>query len=105
MVTDADIENALTFLDETSDSIAHAKAELERSDILAKRVRERMFLSTEGTVAERKANAEIHADVATADERHLQAIVMYESLKAKRELRGIQIDVWRTQSASQRGRL
>jgi hypothetical protein len=102
MLTADDCDAALEFLHETCEQIADAKAELERSDILRKRVRRKHFLTVEGTVAEREARADSEAEVQAADDRYIEAIRVYEGLKAKRELRVIQVEVWRTTSASKR---
>jgi hypothetical protein len=102
-LTADDCDGALQYLEETCDSISAAKAELERSAILAKRARKRIFLTAEGSsVAQREATAEVHPDVVAADERHVEAIGAFEALKAKRELCVIRAEVYRTQEASRR---
>ena len=102
-LTPDDCDGALQFLEETCDAIAAAKAELERSGILAKRTRKRIFLTAaEGPVAQREAVAETHPDVISADQRYVDAITEYEALRAKRELQAIKVDVYRTQAASRR---
>ena len=101
-LTPDDCDGALQFLEETCDAIAAAKAELERSAILAKRTRKRIFLTVEGSIAQREACAETHADVISADQRHVDAISEFEALKAKREVQAIKVDVYRTQAASRR---
>ena len=102
-LTEDDCDGALQFLEETCDAIAAAKAELERSGILAKRTRKRIFLTvSEGSVAQREAFAETHSDVISADQRYVDAITEYEALKAKREIQSIKVDVYRTQAASRR---
>src|SRR5581483_9212275 len=73
-LTPDDCDGALQFLEETCDAIAAAKAELERSAILAKRTRKRIFVTAEGSVAQREAVAETHVDVISADCRHVEAI-------------------------------
>lgn len=101
-LTDEDCDQALEFLESTCEAIAAAKAELERSEILRKRIRNRYFLTAEGTVAERNAAVEGEAEVHEADERYISAVSAYEGIRAKRELRVIQIDVFRSQEASRR---
>lgn len=101
-LTDKDCDDALEFLGDTCELIADAKAELERSEILRKRTRKKHFLSGSGTVAERDANADMHEESHEADDRYIKAIGAYEALRAKRELRVIQVDVYRTQCASRR---
>lgn len=97
-----DCDAALQFLTESCDAIAAAKSELERSEILRKRVRRRHFVSSEGSVAQREALAEVHEDTAAADDRYIEAVAAYEALRAKRELQVILVDVYRTQAASRR---
>lgn len=101
-LTDSDCDDALEFLDSTCDAIAAAKAELERSEILRKRIRRKHFLTVSGTVAERDAVVEGVEEVQEADDRYIAAVAAYEGLRAKRELRVIQIDVFRSQEASRR---
>jgi len=101
-LTEDDCDGALQFLEETCEAIALAKAELERSAILAKRTRKRIFLTVDGSVAQREATAEVHQDVISADSRYVEAISDYEALRAKREIQSIKVDVYRTQAASKR---
>lgn len=101
-LSDEDVDKALDYLEETCDTIADAKAELERSEILRKRTRERVFLTAEGNVAERKAWAEVSAESEKADERYIDAVQAFKALDAKRDVRVIQIEVYRTQESSRR---
>jgi hypothetical protein len=101
-LTDEDCDQALEFLQDTCDAIAAAKAELERSKILRKRVRAKHFLITEGNNAEREAAVETEPEVEAIDDRYIEAVSAYEGLLAKRELRVIQTEVFRTQEASRR---
>ena len=104
MITDARAEDAFEFLRDTVGQIGAAKAELERSEILRKRARKRVFLGApEGAkVAEKEAMAETDESVAIADDRYVKAILEYESLRARREIETIALDVWRTESANRR---
>lgn len=102
MITDERAWEALEFLRDTVDRIGNAKAELERSEILRKRIRRREFLIAEGTVAVREAQAECKAEVEEADDRFIEALKAYESLRARRDIESIALDVWRTESANRR---
>jgi hypothetical protein len=102
MISDERAEQALDYLQQTTGAIGAAKAELERAEILRKRIRRRVFLLATGTVAEREANAEGDAAVQEADDRYIAAIQEYESLRAKRDIETIALDVWRTESANRR---
>jgi hypothetical protein len=101
-VTQDRMESALEYLAETDREYAIEKAELERSEINRKRVRARIFLTTDGTVAERQARAETHEDAQAADDRLIETIQKYETLKARRERAEIVIDVWRSINANRR---
>jgi Mg-chelatase subunit ChlI len=102
MISDERAEQALDYLQSTTGAIGAAKAELERSEILRKRVRKKVFLSCDGTVAERDARAECDLESQEADDRYISAIQEYESLRAKRDIETIALDVWRTESANRR---
>ena len=102
MITDERAEKALDFLMDTSVKIANLRGEFERSEILRKRVRKKVFLASTGTVAERDALAESDPETHAADDAYIHAIKLYESLKAKREIESIALDVWRTEQASKR---
>ena len=101
-LTDTDCDEALEFLQDSCEAIAASKAELERSEILRKRMRRKWFLTFSGSVAEREAQAENVAEVQDADDRYIAAVTAYEGLRAKRELRVIQVEVYRSQEASRR---
>lgn len=102
MITDARAEQALEYLTSTTEKIGEAKAELERSEILRKRVRRKNFLVAAGTVAEREARADVHEEVEEADDRYIAAVSAYESLRARRDVETIAIEVWRTEAANRR---
>lgn len=102
MITDQRAEEAFEFLRDSVTEIGRAKAELEKAEILRKRVRRRFFLVSEGTIAVREAQAETMPDTEAADERYVKAVSEYESLRARRELETIALDVWRTESANRR---
>ncbi len=102
MITDARAEEAFEYLRDTVGAIGAAKAELERSEILRKRIRKREFVIAEGSVALRESIAECRPEVEEADNRYVSAVAAYETLRAKREIESIALDVWRTESAHRR---
>jgi hypothetical protein len=101
-ITEPRMEAAMHFLAETDDRYADAKTGVERTEILRKRARSRVFLTTDGTVAERQAKAETDASVATADDAYIVALSAFEELRAKRQRAELVIDVWRSLEASRR---
>lgn len=102
MISDKRAEGAFEYLRDTTDMIGAAKAELERAEILRKRVRRKHFLTSEGSVAQREAQSEVHEETEAADERYVDAVAAFETLRAKRDIETIALDVWRTESANRR---
>lgn len=102
MITDQRANEAFEYLRDTTDAIGAAKGELERSEILRKRVRKRHFLCAEGPVAQREAQAEINPEVEAVDERYVKAVTAFAALSARRDVETIALDVWRTESANRR---
>lgn len=96
------VGKAMRYLAETDLPYAEAKAALESAEILRKRVRARVFLTEDGTVAERQAEAETHHDTEAADDQYVQAIKAFEELKARRQRAELLIDVWRSLEATRR---
>jgi alpha-galactosidase len=101
-ITQERMEQAMTYLAQTDHEYAEQKAELERSEIFRKRTRATVFLTVDGTVAERQAKAEIHNNVTDSDDRYIQCVKLFETLKARRERAEIVIDVWRSLNAARR---
>lgn len=96
------VEAAMQFLAENDEPYAIAVADLESCDIRRKRVRARVFIESEGTVAERNAEAEVNPDTEAADDAYASALLRKETLKAKRQRAELVIDLWRTLEASRR---
>jgi hypothetical protein len=96
------VENAMMFLAQSDEEYAQAVADLESCEIRRKRVRARVFIESEGTVAERNAEAEVHPDTEASDDAFASALLRKEQLKAKRQRAELVIDLWRTLEASRR---
>jgi hypothetical protein len=102
VITDRQAEDAFEYLRDTTGKIGAARGEQERCEILRKRARKRIFVASKGSVAQRVAVAEIHPDVIEIDDRYIAAVIDYETLRAKRDIQSIALDVWRTESANRR---
>ena len=102
IVSEDRLEAALLFLADSDDAYAEAKAHAERTEILRKRARARVFLTVDGSIAERNAQAETSGDVLEADDCYIAAVTAYEKLRARRGRAELIVDVWRTLSANQR---
>jgi hypothetical protein len=96
------MEAAMVWLAETDDDYARAKVNLLASEIMAKRVRARLFVAGEGSVEARKAAAEAHQEAETADQALVEATLAFEGLKARRQRAELVIDGARTLEASRR---
>ena len=101
-ITDAQMEAALRYMGETDEAFAQAKGAQESAEIFRKRVRSRLFIDTEGTVAERNAQADCHEDSVEADYEYIEAVEKYETIKAKRQRAELTIEVWRSVNAGRR---
>lgn len=102
MITESRAEEAFEFLRDSTERIGSARGAYERAEILRKRVRKRAFVGAEGTVAQREALAEINEEVQAADDQYIDAVIAFETLRAKRDIETIALDVWRTESANRR---
>lgn len=102
-ITQERMEKALHYLAQTDLEFASERAELERAEILRKRVRARAMLESSGTsVAERQAMAEGHPDVQAADESYVSSFANCEKLKARRETAALLCDLWRSVNSARR---
>jgi len=96
------MESAMEFLADSDEVYAQEKMELERADITRKRVRARVFMTSDGTVAERNAIAETSPDTIAEDDRYIACVKAFETVRAKRQRAELVIEVWRSINASQR---
>ena len=102
-ITQDRMEKALHYLAQTDVEYATERAELERTEILRKRVRARAMLESGGSsVAERQARAEGHPDVQAADDAYVETVTKLEKLKARRETAALLCDLWRSVNSARR---
>ena len=94
--------HAYLWLGEHDHEYAQARVALEHAEILRKRVRARIFLTSDGTVAERQAQAETASDTQQADDDYIKALAHKEQLHAVRQRAELTIEVWRSLNANQR---
>jgi hypothetical protein len=96
------MEKSLTYLATTDASCAELKANVARSEYLAKLAEAIAFKTADGTVEEKKARAKISEESQKAWDRHFTAIAEYEKVRAKRETEVLVVDVWRSMNANRR---
>lgn len=102
MISDERAEEAMHYLSETDAQCAGLKADMERCEWAAKAKKAAIFKLSEGTVADRTATAETHADVEMAMLRYFDKLRQYGEMANKRATEIIVLDTWRTICAIRR---
>ena len=102
MITDAYAEKALEYLNSTSGQYGEVCGLVELQAHNIKIYRSLAFLESTGTVAEREAHAWVDQRVKDAVEAHSNAVAEKMQIMTKRKAGELAIEVWRTQSASNR---
>lgn len=103
MISREEVGEALRFIAETDHDYAEAKTEVERSTWLCKHTRAIVYESVSGkSVEDRKQAVERAEKVVAAENRRIEAILAFESIKAKRETKQLVVEVWRSVEATRR---
>lgn len=104
VVTDERLEKALSLIANSDTEIANAKAQVLRTEYLGKCSESLAYQAMDKnlSVEDRKRAVPIAQGVQEQWEKHWQAVVHYEALKAKREFNYQVIELYRTASANQR---
>jgi hypothetical protein len=89
-------EDAANFLTRTDVQIATLKQKHERDKRKAKRLWSAIYLRVTGTVDERKAQAETHAEYNTAVAAEMTSLLEYEKLRNHRDTAETVIEFWRS---------
>jgi len=102
MISQDRMEKALKYLAETDAEVAQAEGDVLSAEYKVDLVKDRIFLTSEGTVAERQARAGVSNETLTAHTEYVSALVALKRLKAKRATEAMILETWRTQEASRR---
>jgi hypothetical protein len=103
MITEQQLDDALTFIKKHAVDYAKAKADRRYLEEFRKTVRARLFINATGkTVADREAWAYAHPDYETNLLGIQVAVEEEERLKWQLEAARIQCEIYRTQSANNR---
>lgn len=102
MVTDETMEKALNYLAQTDERVGSLKANVARTEYLAKLKESGHFLQAEGNIEERKASARVTVEVQSEWDLHFKAIAEYEKIRARRERAIIVCELWRSINANRR---
>ena len=100
---EATIGRVLDYLAATDESCAQLKAEVGKSEHLAKVAEAMAYRSiTNGPVEDRKQEARIMPQCIKAWETHFTTVVAYEKVRARREHAMLLTDMWRSYNANKR---
>ena len=102
MISESRLQQSLTYLAETDEPAAKAKGLMEGLKNQEKSILAAAFLETDGTVAEREARSRVSPDFTKWRETYENAVLMYETVKNKRNTEATVIEVWRSLNASRR---
>lgn len=101
-ISDDRLTKALHYLSTSDSEIAQKKADVAKSEYVAKLREYGIFKTASGNIEERKAIAKTDAAVVAAWDSHFSAVEAYEKVRAKREFEALVVDVYRTTEASRR---
>jgi len=105
MITELQVENALKYLHESAGTYGEVCGLVELQSHNIKMYKSMAFLEATGTVAERDAHANMDQRVIDAVEAHKDAVVEKMTIQTRRQAMSLKIEVWRTQSASNRTKM
>ncbi len=96
-------DQAIHYLAGTDEELAYAVAHVARTEYIAKKKRQLIFLhSTAKTVAERQAEADTHPEVVEAMDTHFEALRHREHLRNKRKTEELVWETWRSENSNRR---
>jgi hypothetical protein len=102
ILDDAAVEAAYKWLNESSEEIALARAEVLRKEFRAKKVFARLVLHAAGSVEIRKAIATTHEEYEAAMEEYFEASRVWELMQDQRNRAETIGKAWQTAEASGR---
>jgi hypothetical protein len=102
MISDDRREKAMRYLAETDLECAELEGEQVRREYMLDLIKDRVFLTSSGTVREREATANTSTEVQRAHEEWVQALVRFKHMKSKRQTESMICDQWRSENANRR---
>lgn len=103
LIPEEAVQAAFDWLNQNSDLVGGARANLIRAEYKAKRIHARIMRHEQGAMELRKAKATDSDEYAAAMEDLAHAEGVWETLKDRRSKAEAILEAWRTQEASQRG--
>jgi hypothetical protein len=102
-VSETRIGRVLDYLGSTDESCAGLKADVQRTEFLAKLAEAFAYKAIAvGTVDDKRAEARMDKGVQEKWETHFKAIAAYETVRARREHAQLLVELFRTHAANQR---
>ena len=105
MIDEERVEKALEYLRDSSTEYGKQAGAIKAAEHMIKQHRALAFIDASGTVAEREAKAQSDANVFRYQEELEDAEVAFRTIMARRKAAELLIEVWRTQSASNRAKM
>ena len=96
LINETRLQKALTYLAETDEPAAGLRADVERMEFKAKAVKDAVFLTCTGSVAERQAIAGTNKEYTSAMNDYFEALRVSDAMRNKRTTESIVIDTWRS---------
>ena len=97
-----DVEEALQYLSSTDEEAARLKGRMKGLEIHLKRIKSKVFLTTDGTVAVREATAYNSNEYAQGANEYENAVADHEIIANKRASAALWFEYWRSQGANRR---
>lgn len=102
IVTEEQVEIALSYLNMVPHPLAKARKDVVDAETRARRSFASAFLSAEGSVDARKAQAELSSEYMQAKAQEHDAVLDLETHRARVKGAEVIIDCWRTENANAR---
>lgn len=102
IIPDEKMEKAINYLAEHDALAAELLAEMERTELKAKAVKDALIAHGEGGVGERTAAAGCAKEYLDAMELYFTAVRDYNTVKNRRSTAALIVDVWRSENANRR---
>jgi len=103
LVDESRVDQAMTYLASTDETFAQARGTMLRTEYLADVAESMVYKSIQGgSVEDRKREAKVAPETRAAMEKHFQAVVQFETLKARRAREVLVVDLWRSVNANRR---
>ena len=102
IVSDEKMDKAVNYLVDHDAKAAELMAEVERTELLAKALKDALIKHGDGSLGDRTASAGSDPTYIAAMEKHFVALQEYNTVKNRRSTAAMICDIWRTEESSRR---